>query len=55
LYFYLSFSKELIKNQEESKEEGSHGVSIEILRKALKNVRDEDIEIFLHYSPEVAI
>lgn len=27
----------------------------EVLRRALKNVRDEDIEVFLHHNPEVAI
>lgn len=32
-----------------------NGVEMEILKRTLKNVRDEDIEIFLHYNPEVAV
>jgi hypothetical protein len=33
----------------------ANGVEMEILKTTLKNIRDEDIEIFLHYSPEVAV
>lgn len=28
---------------------------MEILRRCLKQIRDEDIEVFLHYCPDVAI
>lgn len=28
---------------------------LEILRRALKNIKDEDIEVFLHYNPDVAV
>ncbi len=52
IHFYLSFSKELIRGG--ALYEGN-GVEMEILKKTLKNVRDEDIEIFLHYNPEVAV
>ncbi len=52
MHFYLSFSKEMIRGG--ALYEGN-GVEMEILKKTLKNVRDEDIEIFLHYNPEVAV
>ena len=29
--------------------------SLALLRKALKNIKDEEIEVFLHYSPEVTV
>jgi hypothetical protein len=52
MHFYLSFSKEMIRGG--ALYEGN-GVEMEILKRTLKNVRDEDIEIFLHYNPEVAV
>ena len=60
MHFYISFSRELIRmNQNDNA--GNHGSAdtestyLEILRKALKNIGDEDIEIFVHFNPEVAI
>ena len=50
LYFYLGFSKELIRAPPQDQES-----SLALLRKALKNIKDEEIEVFLHYSPEVAV
>jgi len=52
MHFYLSFSKELIRGG--TIYEGN-GVEMEILKRTLKNVRNEDIEIFLHFNPEVAV
>ena len=53
MHFYLTFSKELIQNDrvKGSNFEGE----LEILRRTCKNIRDEDIEVFLHYNTEVAI
>lgn len=49
LYFYLAFSKELIRTPQDPE------ASLALLRKTLKNIKDEEIEVFLHYSPEVAV
>jgi|LauGreDrversion4_2_1035121.scaffolds.fasta_scaffold132824_5 hypothetical protein len=49
IYFYLAFSKELIRAPQDPE------ASVALLRKALKNIKDEEIEVFLHYSPEVAV
>jgi hypothetical protein len=49
----LSFSKELIKGGEEF-----YSVMddcLDIIRKTLKQIKDSDIEIFLHFNPEVAV
>ena len=65
IYFYLTFSKELIRgphsgvggnsNQASNSNANDSESSLELLRRTLKNIRDEDIEIFLHYSPEIAV
>ena len=52
MQFYMAFSKELIRSGQGIEPEGGE---IELLRRTLKNIRDEDIEIFLHYNPEVAV
>ena len=52
MQFYMAYSKELIRSGEGIQPEGG---DIEILKRTLKNIRDEDIEIFLHYNPEVAV
>jgi hypothetical protein len=68
LYFYLAFSKELIRGPSVPQGRGnqssrgayqgsgdSEATNLELLRRTLKQVRDDDIEVFLHYSSEVAI
>ena len=52
MQFYMAYSKELIRSGEGIVPEGSE---IELLKRTLKSVRDDDIEIFLHYNPEVAV
>ena len=52
MQFYMAYSKELIRSGQGIEPEGGE---IELLRRTLKNIRDEDIEIFLHYNPEVAV
>lgn len=49
LYFFMGFSKELIRAPQDLEP------TLALLRMALKNVKDEEIEVFLHYSPEVAV
>jgi hypothetical protein len=51
MHFYIVYSKELISKEGGKVKESS----LELLRKCLRNIRDEDIEIFLHYNPEVAV
>jgi len=53
IHFYLSFSKELIKAAEDHYAQMED--CIDILGKTLKNIRDGDIELFLHFNPEVAL
>ncbi len=53
MHFYLTFSKELIRNDQGGK--SSYEEELEVLRRTLKNIRDEDIEVFLHHSTEVAV
>jgi hypothetical protein len=53
MHFYLTFSKELIRNDQGGK--SSYEEELEVLRRTLKNIRDEDIEVFLHHSSEVAV
>eukprot|EP00347_Sterkiella_histriomuscorum_P010472 403376151 len=53
LHFYLSFSKELIKSGEEIYQDMNE--CLEILRKAQKQVRDQDVQVFLHINPDVAV
>jgi len=53
MHFYLTFSKELIRNDQGGK--SSYDEELEVLRRTLKNIRDEDIEVFLHQSTEVAV
>jgi hypothetical protein len=54
MHFYLTFSKELIRNDHQSGKT-SYDEELEVLRRTLKNIRDEDIEVFLHQSTEVAV
>jgi hypothetical protein len=53
MHFYLTFSKELIRN-DQSKGMGNEE-DIEVLRKTLRNIKDTDIEVFLHFNTEVAV
>mgnify|MGYP003526525808 CR=1 FL=1 len=53
LYFYLQFSKEIIKHAE-----SFHPIMdecLEIMRNTLKNISDSDIEMFLYYNPDISI
>jgi hypothetical protein len=51
-HFYLTYSKDLIRND---KGKAGYEQELELLRRTLKNIRDEDIEVFLHYNTEVAV
>ncbi|CDW84307.1 UNKNOWN [Stylonychia lemnae] len=53
LHFYLSFSKELIKSAEEIYQQMDE--CLEIMRKTQKLIKDSDIQVFLHYTPDVAV
>lgn len=53
LHFYLSFSKELIRSAEEV--QGQMDDCLALMRKTQKLIKDSDIEVFLHYNPEVAV
>jgi hypothetical protein len=53
MHFYMVFSKELIR-REDLKQEESQQLMV-VLKKTLSNIRDEDIEVYLHYCPEVAV
>lgn len=53
LHFYLSFSKELMKSGEEVYQDMNE--CLEILRKAQKNIKDSDVQVFLHINPDVAV
>lgn len=52
LHFYLSFSKELIRNAELIEDIDQ---CLEIMRQTQKNIAPADIELFLFYNPDVAI
>ena len=54
IHFYLTFSKELIRNDQVGGK-SSYEEELEVFRRTLKNIRDEDIEVFLHQSTEVAV
>ena len=54
MHFFLTFSKEIIRNAGNSSNE-EETRNLEILRRTLKNIKDEDIEVYLHYQPEVAL
>jgi len=53
LHFYLSFSKELIRSAEDLHSQMEE--CLDIMRKTLKVIRDSDIELFLHFNPDVAV
>jgi hypothetical protein len=55
MHFYLVYSKELISKEGGVGKVKESGGGLEVLRRCLRNIRDEDIEIFLHYNPEVAV
>ena len=50
LHFFLKFSKELAK-----KGDGADEQSLDLLRKALKHVSKDDLEVFLFYESELAV
>lgn len=60
MHFYIAFSKELIRGPQNGIGGHSGGnmqihapeseaSNLEILRKTIKNITDENIEVFLHY------
>lgn len=53
LHFYLSFSKELIRSAEDLHQQMEE--CLDLMKKTLKIIRDSDLELFLHYNPEVAV
>lgn len=61
MHFYLTFSKELIRgdgnngNGHSGNGAAAFEEEIEVLRKTLRNIKDTDIEVFLHYNTEVAV
>lgn len=54
LHFYLSFSKELIRSAEEDLHQQMEEC-LDLMKKTLKGIRDSDLELFLHFNPEVAV
>ena len=53
LYFYLLFHKELIMHQESFSQIMED--CLELMRRTLKNIRDQDIEMYLFFNMEIAI
>ena len=49
MHFYLSYSKQL------AKEGTCDEQSLDILRKCLKKITMEDIEVFLYFEPDIAL
>ena len=50
LHFFLKFSKHLAR-----KGDGADEQSLDLLRKAFKNISKDDIEVFLFYETEIAL
>ena len=53
LHFFLQFSKEIIRNQEQYAEAMQE--CMDMMRRGLKAITDDDIELFLYFNSDVAI
>ena len=49
LHFFLSFGKQLARQGDASEQ------SLDVLRRALKNISQDDVEVFLFYETEMSL